>query len=89
MAKNEGKIIPWEETVKASEEEPLKDFARKVIAAWCWGDSMDGMDIQDLAEKLNLIEPHVATEDDVYEESDFEVGDMIYKFTDILRRSKD
>ena len=47
---------------------------------------MDGLEIQDLAERLNLIKEHVATEKDVDDEySDFEVGDPIYKFSDILK----
>lgn len=64
----------------------LKEFARKVIGAECWGyDSMDGLDIQDLAEVLGLLEQHTATEADVDEECDFEIGDPIYKFSDILQ----
>jgi hypothetical protein len=62
----------------------LKEFANQVIKEHCWGIEMDGMEIQDLAEKLGLIAKHTATENDVDEESDFEVGDVIYKFTDYL-----
>lgn len=73
-------------TDKMTDKE-LSEFASKVIKAECWGISMDGFDIQELAEKLGLIEPHIATLEDVYEESDFEVGDPIYKFTDILKEN--
>lgn len=63
----------------------LKEFARKIIGDYCWNlADPDGGDIQDIAEKLGLIAPKIATEEDVHEESDFEIGDMIYKFTDIL-----
>ena len=69
-----------------TELEKLKQFARKVIGAHCWEyDSMDGLDIQDLAEVLGLLEQHTATANDVDEESDFEVGDKIYKFSEVLK----
>jgi hypothetical protein len=64
--------------------EALKIFARKVIQAECWGLPLDGFEIQDLAEELGLIAPHTATGADVDDESDFEVGDKIYKFTEAL-----
>ena len=64
----------------------LKEFARAVIREECWGyDSLDGGEVQDLAERLGLIEKHLATEADVSEFDDFEVGDFIFKFTDILK----
>lgn len=67
----------------------LKEFARHVIQIECWSlYEQDGGDLQDLAEKLGLIEQHTATVADVDEESDFEVGDIIYKFTDILKGAK-
>jgi hypothetical protein len=66
--------------------EALRKFALKVIGSHCWGyDSMDGLDIQELAEVLGLLEQHTATTDDVDDESDFEVGDPIYKFSGILK----
>jgi len=68
-----------------NENELLKEFAHSVIKQECWGYDMDGFEIQELAIKLNLLEPHIATESDVDEESDFEVGDKIYKFTDVLK----
>ena len=49
---------------------------------------MDGLDIQCLAESLGLVEQHPATEDDVTDESDFEVGDPIYKFSEILKEKE-
>ena len=68
------------------ENKQLKEFARKTIQAECWGCvPLDGFEIQDLAEKLGLIQEHGATESDVDEESDFEVGDIIYKFTDFMK----
>ena len=64
----------------------LKEFGRFVIKDMCFGcDLLDGGDIQEVADKLGLIKPVEATEDDVDEESDFEVGDIIYKFTDTLK----
>lgn len=80
--------IEVEDHIKGIEAElmSLKKFARKVIGSYCWEyDSMDGLDIQELAEVLGLLEQHTATEDDVDDESDFEVGDMIYKFSEILK----
>jgi len=62
-------------------EYKTKEFAREVIQAECWGNPMYCYEIQDLAEKLGLIELHIATSADVNDESDFEVGDKIYKFT--------
>ncbi len=59
----------------------LKQFAQEVIRAECWGDPMDGFDIQTLAEELGLVEPFTATEADIDEESDYEVGDVMLRFT--------
>ena len=69
-----------------AETKPLKEFARKMIEDVCW-DLLepDGGDMQEVAEKLGLIKSTKATEEDIDEESDFEVGDTIYKFTDILK----
>jgi hypothetical protein len=67
-------------------EDNLKEFARKVISGYCWGFPLDGLDIQELAGSLELIEPHTATEADVDDESDYEVGDSIYKFTKELEQ---
>ena len=68
-----------------TENKRLAEFARAVITDWYWGsDSMDGCDMQDFAESFGLIRKHIATADDVGEESDYEVGDMIYKFTAAL-----
>ena len=65
----------------------LQEFARKTIRHICWNEpTLDGGTLQDLSEKLGLIEPCKATEKDVDPEfDDFEVGDTIYKFTDILK----
>ena len=51
--------------------EKLKDFARR--------------DVQEWAEELGLIVPHIATEEDVDDESDHEIGDKIYKFSELLQ----
>ena len=66
-------------------DKTLVEFARKVIKQNCWGIILDGLEIQDLAEELGLLTPAIATEADVDDESDFEVGDKMYKFTDILK----
>lgn len=63
----------------------LKEFTRQVIHEYCWGHEMDGLEIQDLAEKLGLIVSHIATEADVDEESDYEIGDRIYIFSEALK----
>ena len=69
-------------------DKELVEFCRKVISTVCWDhDNMDGCDIQCLAEKLGLVEQRVATKDDVSDWSDFEIGDIIYKFTDILKEN--
>lgn len=70
----------------------LKEFARKIIKEYCWGlqiDEPDGNTIKDLAEKLGLIKPRIATEEDVSEFVDYEVGDTIFTFSDILDEDKD
>ena len=69
----------------------LKEFARSIIKDYCWdlGDP-DGGSVQDLAEKLGLIEPHIATEADVDPEwDDYEAGDTVYRFSEILRDDTD
>ena len=66
----------------------LKEFARPVIKHHCWNlFDMDGAEIQDLAEKLGLIVPHLATKDDVDDESDYGVGDTIFKFSKLLQET--
>ena len=64
---------------------PLKEFARHKIMEICWGYETDGCELQELAEKLGLVVPHIATEVDVDDESDYEVGDRIFVFSDILK----
>lgn len=76
--------------MKNKDIEALKEFARYIIETECWGYpwELDGGDVQERAEKLGLIEPHTATEEDVDPEFDYhEVGDTIYKFTNILKES--
>ncbi len=73
-----------------AERDRLREFARHVIKVECWSIfEQDGGDIQELAEKLSLIEPHIATIDDIDDESDFDVGDTIYKFTKTLKENTD
>ncbi len=70
-----------------AENEKLKKFAREIIKDYCWnhGDP-DGGDVQDLAENLGLIKSRIATEKDVDPEwDDYEVGDTIFVFSDILK----
>ena len=65
----------------------LKEFARYVIETECWSIfEIDGGSVQDLAEKLGLIEPHVVTDADA--DSDFGPGDTIYKFAGWLKKQK-
>jgi len=73
--------------VKA-EKEGLKKFARFIIRQECWSIfDQDGGDVQDRAEDIGLIKAHRATEKDIDDESDFEVGDLIYKFSQILKEN--
>jgi len=88
MVKNEHAELIVESVNKMKEPDaelkPLREFARKVIGQECWGyNSMDGAEIEELAEKLGLIVPHIATEEDVNEESSFEIGDTIFVFSAI------
>ncbi len=72
-----------------SNEQGLREFARHVIRQECWAcEPLDGCEIQDFAERLGLVAKHTATEEDIDEESDFEIGDIIYKFTDALAPPK-
>lgn len=74
--------------LKGKEEKIAKlvKFCREFISVECWGyqPEIDGGDVQELAEKCGLIESHIATEEDVDEADSFEVGEKIYRFTDIL-----
>ena len=65
------------------ENKRLCEFARYAIRQ-CWS-AIDGCDIQEMAEKLDLIVPKVVTEKDVDYEIDYEVGDTIFEFSDILK----
>ena len=65
-----------------AENERLKEFARPVIRQECWSIfEQDGLDIHDLAEKLGLIVPCTATEEDVDE--------TIFRFSETLKESDD
>ncbi len=71
---------------KLTEIERLQEFARHIIRQYCWDMfDPDGGNIQDEAEKLGLLVPCIATVEDVDEESNFEPGDTIYRFSDILK----
>lgn len=64
----------------------LRTFARHVIRQECWSVyDLDGGDIQELAEKLELIVPHTATIEDVDCECDYEVGDTVFMFSKALK----
>ncbi len=68
------------------ENKRLKEFARVVIRQECWSIfEQDGGDIQELAEKLGLIVPCVATEEDINDDCDCGVGDAIFKFSQALK----
>jgi hypothetical protein len=69
--------------------EGLKKFAREMIRQSWEGYDICGSEVQDYACKCGLLVEDVATEADVdrseYSASDTEVGDMIYRFTDVLK----
>ena len=80
------RIIEKNDQLQA-EIEKLKEFARKVIQDVCWDMYvLDAGDVQEFAEKLGLIKPTTVTEEDNY--PDFEVGDIIYKFSEILKEGE-
>ncbi len=63
-----------------AENKRLKEFARPVIRQECWSIfEPDGLKIHDLAEKLGLIVPCTATEEDVDE--------TIFIFSETLKES--
>jgi len=69
-----------------SENQRLKEFAKSVIRTECWCyQEQDGFELQELAERLGLIVEKIATEEDVTEESEYEVGDKIYVFSAALK----
>ena len=70
-----------------AENDIFKEFIRHVIKVHCWGiEEIDGGDAQDKALELGLIEAHIATEEDGDPEFDeYEVGDTIYRFSDMLK----
>ena len=74
-----------------AENEKLKKFCREFISIECWGcqPEIDGGNVHEVAEKCGLIESHIATEKDVYEDADFEEGDTVYRFTNILKGTKE
>lgn len=76
--------------LRAQEVQALAEFARYIISEYCWGYSSepDGGDVQDVAERLGLIEPHIATAEDAAEHTDFEPGDTIYKFATWLNQPR-
>lgn len=72
--------------VLVAENKRLREFARYVIRQECWSlFDLDGGDIQELAEKLQLIVPHTATDEDIDEECDYEVGGRIFIFSEALK----
>lgn len=73
--------------LRAQEQnEAMRKFCRYVVREYCWGytSQPDGGDIQDVAEKLGIIVPAIATASDA-EHMDFtDVGDTIFRFADWL-----
>ena len=82
-------IIDKETKQLGAELEKLKEFARHVIRVECWSiHDQDGCNIQELAKKLGLIEPHIVTKEDIAVanvSTDFSVGDTIYKFSEAMK----
>jgi len=69
-----------------TQEAPLREFTKRMIKDYCWGyGDPDGGEMQDVAEKLGLLVPTIATEEDAADQAEFEPGDTIYKFADWLR----
>ena len=68
----------------------MREFARQVIKEHCWGQEMDGLEIQDLAVKLGLLESYIIAEgeQDMFGDNDFEVGDQMFVFTEALQGKK-
>ena len=62
----------------------LKEFAIEIISRMFDGLETDNCDTQELAEKHNLIKAHIVIESDIDENSEYEVGETTYKYTDIL-----
>ena len=67
----------------------LKAFIREFVSVECWGyiPEVDGGDVQEVAEKMGIIVPVKATQqqaDDLNEEHgiDLEAGDTIYQWAD-------
>jgi hypothetical protein len=61
----------------------MRQFCRSIIKEYCWDQGEpDGGDIQDQAERLGLIVPHIATLQDTVRMDDVEVGDQIFVFAD-------
>ena len=77
----QGQLVAAEQRVR--ELEGYRQFAELVVTKFLWdcmGD-VDHFDLQEMAEKYKIIEPHKATVLDVDEESDFGVGDTIYRLS--------
>jgi hypothetical protein len=73
-----------------NQNDKLKEFARNIIMDECWDlggtQNRDGATVQDLAERLGLIELGSATQEDA-DASDglFEKGDAFYRFSDMMK----
>ena len=74
-------LIPFED-FEQERIEKLVMFCREFIAVNCWGypAEIDGGNVQEVAEKCGLVESYIAPEDG----ADFEAGDRLYRFTDVL-----
>jgi hypothetical protein len=66
-----------------------KEFSRWIIANYVWqGGAPDGGEVQEVAEKLGIIEPEYATPDNraLWQHIDYcEVGDRFYVFADWVK----
>ena len=75
-----------------AENAKLKAFIREFVSVECWGyiPEVDGGDVQEVAEKMGIIVPVKATQqqtDDLNEEHgiDLEEGDVIYNWSDLMK----
>ncbi len=76
----ENELLEAQFATAKAENERLKEFARPVIRQECWSIfEQDGLEIQKLAEKLGLIVPCTATEEDVDE--------TIFRFSEAMKES--
>jgi len=78
-----------------AENDKLKKFVREFIRVECWGyvPTVDGFDVQDVAEKMGIIVLAQATQEDAdrlngMDDMDIEEGDVFYKWADWMERNR-